>query len=190
MYLSPLPPAQGLQSMGQKDPFYLGESSPSLKSWEGTSDQGNRDTNGQELRGQLERCQYRGGGWAQRQGKEGGGTHTVEPRGPPTLAAFCSAPSLTAGKFPRCPGLFFLTCKMGRVPESCGEGQPSDHLERGKENANIWLLVYWCPSQGTSVLTPSHWWLGEAARTSPSTEPCTLGQSEGPLGPLVKGDTV
>lgn len=162
MYLSPLPPAQGLQSMGQKDPFYLGESSPSLKSWEGTSDQGNRDTNGQELRGQLERCQYRGGGWAQRQGKEGGGTHTVEPSGPPTLAAFCSAPSLTAGKFPRCPGLLFLTCKMGCVPDELWGGSAQRPPGTGKGERQYL-------ASGLLVPIPRN--------ISPDTKPLVVGRS-------------
>ena len=97
------------------------------------------------------------------------------PHGHPTWLRSALTPSLTAGKFPRCPGLLFLTVRWAMYLTSCGEGQPSTHLARGKENANIRLLVYWCPSQGTSVLTASRWWSGEAARTSPSTEPCTLG---------------
>ena len=54
---------------------------------------------------------------AQRRGKERGREHTVGPSGPPASAALCSAPLPDRCEFPRCPGLLFLTCKMGRVPD-------------------------------------------------------------------------
>lgn len=60
----------------------------------------------------------------------------------------------------------------------------------GKENTNIRFWFIGCSSQGTSALTASRWWSGEAARTSPSTEPRTLGLLGGPLGPQKGGHSV
>lgn len=56
------------------------------------------------------------------------------PRGLPTWLRSALTPSLTTGKFPCCPGLLFLTCKMGRVPDELwgGSAQCPPGLGKGK----------------------------------------------------------
>ena len=84
------------------------------------------------------------------------------PSGPPTLAVLCSAPSLTAGKFPCCPGLLFLTCKMGRVPDELWGGSAQHPPGTGKGERQY---------PASDILLPI------PGNISPDTKPLVVGRS-------------